>query len=93
MEKIVKRHMLPAPKNSSYFLTANVQEIYAIIKKAHKRPHKRFPHRSKRNRFVFKKKFKEQLGVHGISKAPCYYLTGIFNITTNTIITAYPCTA
>ena len=35
MEHIVKRHMLPAPENSSYFLSFNVQEIYAIIKKAH----------------------------------------------------------
>ena len=90
MEHIVKRHMLPAPKNSSYFLSGNVQEIYAIIENAYKRPHKRFAHRSKRNHFVFKKKFREQLGVHGISKSPCYYLTGIFHITSNTIITAYP---
>ena len=90
MEHIVKRHMLPAPKSASYFLSGNVQEIYAVIENAYRRPDKRFPHRNKRDQFVFKKKFREQLGVHGICKAPCYYLTGIFHITSNTIITAYP---
>ena len=39
MEHIVKRHMFPAPNNSSYFLSGNVQEIYAIIENAYRRPH------------------------------------------------------
>lgn len=90
LEHIVKRHMPPVPKDTSYFLSNEVQEIYAIIKNAYRRPDKYFPHRRKSHRFVFQKKFRKQLGVHGISKAPCYCVTGIFDLRSNDIITAYP---
>lgn len=89
MEHIIERHVLPAPKDTSYFLSSDVQEIYAIIMEAYRRPHKRFPHRTKRDHFVFQKKFRQQLGVHGISQAPCYCVTGIFDGKSNAVITAY----
>ncbi|KAL9977329.1 hypothetical protein ACROYT_G014719 [Oculina patagonica] len=91
IEHIIERHVLPAQKGTSYFLTSDVQEIFAIIMEAYRRPNKRFPHRTKRDHFVFQKKFTpQQLGVHGISQAPCYSVTGIFNGKRNVIITAYP---
>ncbi len=90
IEHIIERHMLPAPKETSYFLSSDVQEIYGIIMEAYRGPHERFPHRTKKDNFVFQKKFRQQLGVHGISQAPCYCLTGIFDRKNNAIITAYP---
>lgn len=91
MEHVAQRHMLPMQfQRNSYFLSTDREYVYAIVKETMETPDTILPHKYKRYRGVKKKRFLTQVGVHGISGAPCYCVTVIFGATNNEIISAFP---
>ena len=91
MEHILQRHMKPLKfKRKSYFLSRNKQYICVLVRETMTRPDVILQHNNRRDRGVKKKTFLEQIGVHGITKAPCFSVTIIFNIKEQKVITAFP---
>ena len=91
IEHIMQRHVQPLQyKGNSFFLSTDKQNIRAMVTQTMKNPDVVLPHKYNKYRAVKKKTFSKQVGVHGISKAPCYCVTVIFNIEENKIITAFP---
>ena len=89
MEHISRRHMRPV-QGTSYFLSKDKTYIFALVEETMKRPDITTRHNRKRNRGVKKKTFARQVGVHGITHAPCYSVTVIYSIRNDTIISAFP---
>lgn len=91
MEHIAHRHMQPCQnQGSSYFLSKDKQYLCSLVEQTMKRPDFTCRHRTKREREVRKKRFSTQIGVHGITEAPCYTVTVIYGIKNDVIITAFP---
>ena len=90
MQHIAKRHMQPQQCGRSYFLSSDTEYIRALVEETMHRPDFISRHKIKRDRGVKKKTFEMQVGVHGITQAPCYSVTLIFHVEDDVIITAFP---
>ena len=91
MQHIAKWHMQPIQQcGRSYFLSSDPEHIRALVEETMNRPDFISRHKIKRDRGVKKKAFEMQVGVHGISQAPCYNVTVIFHVQDNVIVTAFP---
>ena len=91
MEHVARNHMLPMQcQGKSYFLSTDRRYVLAMVKDTTERPDAILPHKNRRDREVRKKKFEMPVGVHGITKVPCYRVTVILNRGGNEVISAFP---
>ena len=61
-----------------------------MVTETMKEPDTILRHKNNKNRVVKKKNILKQVGIYGITKAPCCTVTVICNIKDNKIITAFP---
>ena len=91
LEHIAARHVKPLQGNGkSYFLTSDLKRIEELIKETTENPDVIKRHRTRNDREVKTKAFQTVIGVHGITREPCYNVTVIFNRKDKEIITAFP---
>ena len=94
MEHISRNHMQPSQlSGKSYFICNDKQYVFAkFVRETMNKPDKSFPHKRYKKRGVRQKTFKQQVGVHGLRKVPCYTVTVIYDRTNYKVITAFPTT-
>ena len=83
MEHISRNHMQPSQlSGKSYFICNDKQYVFAkFVRETMNKPDKSFPHKRYKKRGVRQKTFKQQVGVHGLRKVPCYTVTVIYDCT------------
>ena len=87
---VKKNHMLPAKQGKSYFLPSEEAFVWRLVRQACHSPDTVTPHRSRASRFVLKKKFNAPVGIHGKTGSPCVFVTVIYDVREQRIVTAFP---
>ena len=91
LKKHVKEnHMLPVKKGKSYFLSSEETSVWRLVQETCNCPDAVTRHRSNVNRYVLKKRFNAPVGIHGKTASPCVYLTVIYDIKDERVVTAFP---
>lgn len=91
MDHIIKNHMFEGKQGKSVFLATNRGDVWTLIQDTLINPVVIRTHRSHQDRRVYKKKFDTPVGVRGLSGTWCYFVTVIYDIRNNHIVTAFPC--
>lgn len=90
MDHIERNHMLHGKQGKSVFLSTNRCDVWALIQETLTNPDTTSLHRSKKERLVYKKNFATPVGVDGLTGTWCYFVTIIYDMRDNFIITAFP---
>ena len=83
-------HMFPARKDKSVFFAKKLGEIRKLCQKTLKDPDFVRKDKNYQNRKVYKRRFSDPVGVHGLSRATCYTVTAVYKTRTGEIVTAFP---
>ena len=86
---IKKNHIFPAKQGKSYFLHSE-ETVWRLIQKTCNSPEIITQHNVDEKRYVLKKKFNVPVGIHGKTGVLCLFVTVIYDIQEQRIVTAFP---
>ena len=89
---VKENHLHPVKQGKSYFLSSEEASVWRFVQEACDCPDTVTPHRSNVNRYVLKKRFNTPVGIHGKTGSLCVYLTVIYDIKDQRVVTAFPST-
>ena len=85
-----KKHMLPAKQGNSYFTSSEELAVWRLIQETCNFPDVVTPHSHNKERYVLKKRFNAQVGIHGKTGLPCGLVIVIYDVEDQRIVTAFP---
>ena len=93
MEHILSKHWRPLQWDAQSIFrgTFSKRMVIELINQTIENPDNIELHRDRRDRRIKRKRFQRVVGMHGITREPCYWVTVILNLKDD-IITAFPTT-
>ena len=85
-------HMFPPIQGKSCFLSSDETVVWKMVQDSFSHPDISKQHESKVNRVVLQKHFPAPVGIHGRNGSSCFFVTVIYDIADQRIITAFPTT-